>query len=66
MTRTVDEIVNGDALTWSLLSEEELRIEHELLRRAYETARRQITALIKFERDRSSLTQHSSGAGHGA
>jgi hypothetical protein len=40
--RTVDEIINGDALTWSTMDAETLRHEHEQLRRALETARQQI------------------------
>jgi len=41
-SRTVDEIIAGDALYWSLMTPEELRTEHEQLRRALETAKAQI------------------------
>jgi len=40
--RTVDEILAGDAKTWATLKPGEVRIEHELLRRALEVARAQI------------------------
>lgn len=40
--RTIDEILTGDALTWSLLDAEQLRHEHEALRQALLTARAQI------------------------
>jgi hypothetical protein len=41
-TRTVEEILNGSALEWANLDEDALRAEHEVLRRALETARAQL------------------------
>jgi hypothetical protein len=40
--RAIDEILTGDALAWLNLTPEQLRTEHELLRRSLETARGQI------------------------
>lgn len=40
--RSVDDILTGDAKTWASLTTEELRVEHEQLRRALETSRAQI------------------------
>lgn len=40
--RTIEEIIAGSALAWANLSEAELRVEHEQLRRALETAKEQI------------------------
>lgn len=44
--RTPDEIISGDALTWANMSIEQLRQEHEILRRALEDARGQISRLV--------------------
>jgi hypothetical protein len=40
--RTVEEILDDSALCWSQMTPEELRLEHEQLRRALETAKEQI------------------------
>lgn len=42
MSRTIEEILTGSALTWANLTTDELRLEHEQLRRALETAKAQI------------------------
>lgn len=41
-TRTVDEILVGDALTWAAMKPADIRHEHELLRRSLQSARAQI------------------------
>jgi hypothetical protein len=40
--RSVNDILSGDASTWASLTVEQLRSEHETLRRALQVARRQI------------------------
>lgn len=54
--RTIYQIINDSALTWANLSPDELRTEHELLRRALQNCSEQTSALVAKVNELSRLT----------
>ncbi len=50
--RTADQIIDGSALDWANLSPDQMRVEHETMRRSLETAKKQASELVA---DRAAL-----------